>query len=411
MSDIRFEKLLPPLLSGQTLIEKIASYPSYDERIRNAQQHVRLEALTDLYRFYYPFPMVIEIYNKLYLATSLALKKKNTKLVLKQRNDTYRAMMGDRQYHGIIGGADSFTVIGKSGTGKTSAIMAAINLITDQKVIEVENPFQKIIPCIKVECPFDASAKGLILEILRSVDEIIGTEYYERSRKTSDTTDILIGTISQVALNHIGLLVIDEIQNVWGRKNGTTLISMITQLINSSGISIAMVGTEECIPFFEKGAQLARRAQGLKYNSLLYDEYYAQFCRSIWKYQYTKELIPIEDSIIEWIYEHSAGVIANNISLVHDAQEIAILEGYEKLDLHSLNMAYKTRMGFMHRFIETSTRKVKTKKKDIEGEAFEEKDIDSYCSIEDMVKTARNRSINILDYLRNHIIVEEVNAE
>lgn len=57
------------------------------------------------------------------------------------------------------------------------------------------------------------------------------------------TTDMLIGCVSQVSLNHIGLLVVDEIQNVCNHRNGTNLVSMLTQLINNSGISICMVGT------------------------------------------------------------------------------------------------------------------------------------------------------------------------
>ena len=283
----KYEMMIPELLSGVRLIEELRCLPEYDPMIREADTATRLESLTDIYRIYYPFPMSVEIYNKLYMATVLSFKKKNTKQAVQQHNMTYRAMIGDRQYRGIIGGGDSFSIIGRSGLGKTSAIQQALQLISGGKIIEGESPNCKIIPCLQVQCPFDASPKGLLLEILRNVDKAIDTRYYECSRKSSDTTDILIGTVSQVALNHIGLLVIDEIQNVWGRKNGTTLMSMIIQLINSSGISIAMVGTEECISFFESAPQLARRAQGLRYNALPYDDHYEDFCKTLWEYQYT----------------------------------------------------------------------------------------------------------------------------
>lgn len=410
MSEIHYEKLLPPLLSGRELIDRIGCYPHYDEQIRDNDQNVRLEALTDIYRLYYPFPITVEIYNKLYLATSLSLKKKNTKLAIRQRNETYKAMIGNKEYHGIIGGADSLTVIGKSGTGKTSAIMTAINMISCQKVIETENPYSRIIPALKVECPFDASSKGLLLEIMRSVDEVLGTNYFESSRKTSDTTDILIGAVSQIALNHIGLLVIDEIQNVWGRKNGILLMSMIIQIINSSGISIALVGTEECIPFFEKAAQLARRAQGIKFSTLSFDDTFDAFCTTVWQYQYVKEYTSINEEIVEWLYEHSAGIVSNIVSLIHDAQEIAILDGYEKLNIESLENAYKRRMSMMQRFIESPKRK-KTVKHDSRKDVFEEQDACISESIVDMVKTAKNRGLNPVDFLMEHIVIEEVAVE
>lgn len=410
MSDIAYEKLLPPLMSGQTLIDHISNNPDYDNSIRTAEQYERLDGLADLYRVYYPFPMTVEIYSKLYLSTTLSLKKKNTKLAIQQRNDTYRSMIGDRQYHGIIGGADSLTIVGTSGIGKTSAIQTALNLISGGQIIEIENPFVKIIPCLQVQCPYDASPKGLLLEILRNVDKAIDTKYHERSRKDSDTTDVLIGTVSQVCLNHVGLLVIDEIQNVWGRKSGTALMSMIIQLINSSGISIAMVGTEECIPFFEGAAQLARRSQGLKYNVLPYDSYFEDFCKRIWHYQYVKEYTPIDAGIMDWLYEHSGGIIANVISLLHDAQEIAILEGYDKLDLISLNTAYKNRMSFMHKFIDT-TEPISHPRENKKIEPFEEKELEEYRSILDMVEIAKNRSVDVLDYLMSHIHIEEVSVE
>ena len=79
MCDIHYEKLLPPLMSGQTLIDRISNYPDYDQNIRNAEQYERLDGLADIYRVYYPFPMSVEIYSKLYLSTTLSLKKKNTK--------------------------------------------------------------------------------------------------------------------------------------------------------------------------------------------------------------------------------------------------------------------------------------------------------------------------------------------
>ncbi len=227
MCNIHYEELLPTLLSGQPLIDNLSNYPEYDESIRSAEQYDRLGALADVYKFYYPFSMSLEIYNKLYLATKLSLQKKNTKIAVEQRNDTYKAMITDRQYHGIIGGADSMSIIGASGIGKTSSIQKALSLMSGGQIIETENPFIKIIPCLQVQCPYDASPKGLLLEILRSVDSVLDTKYYERSRKASDTTDVLIGTVSQVSLNHIGLLVIDEIQNIYGRKSGSSLMAIM----------------------------------------------------------------------------------------------------------------------------------------------------------------------------------------
>lgn len=76
----------------------------------------------------------------------------------------------------------------------------------------------------------------MLFEILRKVDETLGSNYYQYALKARATTDMLIGSVSQVALNHIGMLVVDEIQNVVNSKNGKSLIGALTQLINNSGI-------------------------------------------------------------------------------------------------------------------------------------------------------------------------------
>ena len=94
---------------------------------------------------------------------------------------------------------------------------------------------------------------------------------------------MLIGSVAQVALNHIGMLVVDEIQNVVNSKNGKSLIGALTQLINNSGISICMVGTPESTVFFEQAMQLARRSVGLQYTTMKYDEYFQSFCKIIFK--------------------------------------------------------------------------------------------------------------------------------
>lgn len=243
--------ILPTMKSGDDLLSSMEVLPEYDESIRSNEAPVRLMALSDLYRIYVPSQMSLEIYSKMYLALLRSLQKKGTKLAVQQKNQNYKGML-QQEYSGIMGGSDSFTIIGASGIGKSSAISRAITLITENRVIEVENPYTKIIPCICVQCPFDSSVKGMLLEILRKVDEMIESKYYENALRARTTTDMLIGSVSQVALNHIGLLVVDEIQNVCNSKNGKSLVGMLTQLINNSGISICMVGTPESAVFLNR---------------------------------------------------------------------------------------------------------------------------------------------------------------
>ena len=398
---------LPPMLSGNELLDSLTVLPEYNEEIRSQNESLRLIALSDLYDIYLPSSMSTEIYCKLYLALLRSLQKKNTNTAIKQHYENYKTIK-QLEHNGIIGGSDSFTIIGTSGIGKSSAINRCLNLITHNEIIETTEPYSKIIPCIVVQCPFDSSVKGLLLEILRKVDEEIGSNYYTNALRVRATTDMLIGSVSQVALNHIGVLVVDEIQNVVNSKNGKILIGSLTQLINNSGISICMVGTPESSKFFEQAIWLARRTLGLQYNPLPYNEYFYKFCTTVFSYQYTKNKTEITDSIINWLYEHSGGVISVVISLIHDAQEIAIIEQTETLNIETLIKAYKKRLSMMHKYIEPTTKqqtaphKVDTIKLPIRNS------IEADFTIAELVSISKSINRNVIDILKENIIVEEI---
>lgn len=407
---------MPEMKQGQELISSLSVLPEYNEKIRDESQAIRLIALSAIHRIYIPSEMSIEIYSKMYLALLKSLQKKESSIAVKQRYENYKAIQ-QQSYSGILGGSDSFTIIGTSGIGKSSAISRAISLITENHIIEIDKPYTQIIPCLIVQCPFDSSVKGMLFEILRKVDETLGSNYYQYALKARATTDMLIGSVSQVALNHIGMLVVDEIQNVVNSKNGKSLIGALTQLINNSGISICMVGTPESTVFFESAMQLARRSVGLQYTTMNYDEYFQSFCKVIFKYQFLKNHTEITAAITEWLYEHSAGVISVVISLIHDAQEIAILTGKEVLNLDTLNEAYQQRLSLLHGYIQPSviqnnptTRKKKaaastTMNQNMAMNQAEEKE--NY-SIKAIVEKAKAENLDVVELLKNVCKVVEV---
>lgn len=403
-------ELLPKMKAGDALMSALSVLPSYDKNIRYQNEAIRLVALSDLYKIYIPSPMTTEIYSKLYLALLRSLQKKMTKTAVMQQNQNHRAIQ-QQEYTGIMGGSDSFTIIGNSGIGKSSAISRSLSLLLADGIIATEKPYTKIIPCVVVQCPFDSSVKGLLLEILRKVDEVLGSEYYKNALKIRVTTDMLIGSVSQVAINHIGLLVVDEIQNVVNSKYGKSLVGMLTQLINNSGISICMVGTPESSLFFESAMQLARRSLGLQYTSLPYDKHFYDFCCTLFSYQYTRHKAEITDAIINWLYEHSSGIVSVVVSLIHDAQEIAILNGKEILSIETLNEAYKKRLAMLHSYIEpTITHKKQTaaKKKAKPETPQIPSDITDDFSIAEIAATAKANNSDVVTLLKAHIAIEEV---
>ena len=173
-----------------------------------------------------------------------------------------------------------------------------------------------------------------------------------------------------------------------------------------------MVGTPESTAFFEQAIQLARRSLGLQYGAIEYSQYFHEFCCTLFRYQYTRNITEITPAIIQWLYEHSAGIVSNVISLFHDAHEIAILNGTETMDMEALNEAYKKRLSMLHGYIEpTITRKRQITPKTDTAESYAENPIQptpDTPTIADIAAMAKEKSLDIVGLLQKHITVEVV---
>jgi len=358
---------LPRMLNKEELEDEIAIYPEYDPRIRNGLESARLLALEGLYNIYIPCKMSQEIYVKVFLALSRSLSRKTTLGAVKQYYNNMKLIKSkgkysvdftgtnqpasEKHFTSIMGGIDSFSIIGESGIGKSATISRILDVISARKIIVSEDG-TKIIPAISVQTPADCSIKGLLLEMLRKIDEVLGTNYYHHAISFKTPTDSIIGTVSSVVLNHVGLLVVDEIQNVISNKNGKALVGMLIHLINNTGICICFVGTPESAEFFSSTMMLARRTTGIMIDAMEYDEEFMEFCSILFEYQYCKKATELTDEILIWLYQHSAGNRSIVVGLIHDAQEIAIIDGEEEININTLSKAYTNRLGFLHEYIQ-----------------------------------------------------------
>ena len=397
---------LSKMLCGKELTDALSVWPSYSSDIRKASDSERLIELSKLYEVYVASSMSTEIYCKLYLALLRSLQKKNTKLAVRQGYENFKGNVSN----GIIGGSDSFTLLGRSGIGKSSAINRAISLLTKDNMIVSKDGYTKIVATVTVQTPWDCSIKGLLLEILRNVDEALETDYHKNALRGRATTDALIGSVANVCLNSVGLLIIDEFQNVCG-KNGNQLMGTIINLINASGISVALVGTLETKTFFGSASfQLSRRSLGLEYDRLAYDEYFYHLCKRLTSYLYVKNDFVLTDDIVNWLYCHSDGITSVVVSLIRDAQEVAILDGSEVLSITTLNKAYYQRLSLLHNYIGQDSVAVNTARaRRTSQERMEDTEIvTSEHLIENAVKTAKKSGGDLLTLLKREIEIIEV---
>ena len=68
---------------------------------------------------------------------------------------------------------------------------------------------------LKVDCPHAGSLKGLCTDIFMAIDELLGTTYHTKFSSRNHTEDLMLAQVAQLAnTHHLGLLVIDEMQNL-----------------------------------------------------------------------------------------------------------------------------------------------------------------------------------------------------
>ena len=336
--------------------------PEYCEEFRNMEPGQRFLQLNDIYKVFVPQSMAYEIYHKLYMMTAISLKQKGTVESIRQMNMNHRWGQGS-EYKGVISGASSTSIIGPSGIGKTSSLQRSVELLGD--IIMQDKPIHKIIPVVMVNCPFDCNYKGLLLQILLSIDEALGSNYYEKTQKSTYNAQQIMILVCQLCHLHVGVLLVDEIQNICGSRTGELLYKMLLQLINASGISVVLVGTEECMDYFQKAPQMARRTVGFHYKNLDYGKEFCLLTETLFRYQYVNKKTELTEGLISWLFEHTAGNPGNLMEIIHDSQEIAIIKGTEKIDVSSLTEAYTNRMKMLHGYIEPcrTTLSQTTKKK------------------------------------------------
>lgn len=393
------------LIKNEELRTKLSIIPEYDSQIITKSISERIVAMKGLVQLYIASDMTAEIYQKMYLSSVMAIEKKKDIAAKKQAYENFKCSRG-QSYVGILGGNDCYSIIGNSGIGKTSAIERSIELI-NQDIEEIDGA--KILNVLTVQTPYDCSVKGLMLEIIRLVDLNLGTTYHERVRKAT-TTDMLIGMVSQICLSHISVLVLDEVQNVIRNKNGSYLVSVITQLINSCGIAIIFVGIEEVEEFFKRDMFLARRTTGLRYYPMKFDDEYHSFCEKLWSYQYTREKEPFSEQIAYWLYQHTQGTSSITKGIIMEAQQIAIVSGKDKLDIQALEEAYKQRYQMLYQYITPQQTKLSKPRKQKEKIYTEVIDDNKDSEKENLLysEIVRSATEDVVTEIKKHINVLEV---
>lgn len=405
---MKYSDKMPNLLTDIELINNLKNHIETSD-INSLNKIDRLNRLLDIYDIFIPNKMSIDIYYLLYSFLMRSLQKKEILISNNQMIINRRIINGTYKPKGINGG-DCSLIVGDSGIGKTSSFQRAIEIIAPNNYYIAEYN-QTIIPFLVIEASPISSAKSCFFEILRMIDECIGTNYYESNNRSTINTDSLLGVVCEALLLHVGVLIIDEADRLVGNKKSITLINFITELMNLSGVSIIMFGTKQVLNFFEQTPYLARRSMGQVYSSMEYEKEYIDFLIELFKYQFTLNKIELTSKIARHIYNLTSGVQALIIQLFILTQQEAIKNNTEIISIDGLTNAFKNKMNIVSGFLkEVSENKLKSLS---ESQNQFENVLDSNDSylpcLFIKVQNKSNKSVKIaIQELKRHIDVVEI---
>ena len=334
---------MEPIVEGDKLIETLSIFPKYQSGLVSKGE--RLVALLDIYKIFIPTKETIEVYHQLYLSVLGSLEKKDSIDEVKLLNENFKIIKGLKRY-GIIGGLESFRITGCSGVGKSTSVQRCVDVISKHKIIRREKPLREIIPILIVECVADGSFKSLLYSILQSVDEILGTSYFVSNKHLTTTIDVLLSAVSNVLINHVALLIIDECERVANdSKKGEVLMNYLTQLVNQSNISICFVGNESCNSYFQNKEYLARRTTGISIHKMNYDDGFYFFVKKLFEYQYVLKKVELNSEFVNEFFKLSNGLPSVVVALFIETQKEAILFDEEIITTELIRKVFKSKFS------------------------------------------------------------------
>ena len=347
---------LPPMLAGKELIHALACVPPYRESDRELSAGKRLQLLSFLYDFYQPLPMTLDLYCEVYNALQHCYGQYTSAKEASALQLGYAAMQG-KALTASVGGGNSFSVIGVSGLGKSTALQRVLSLFP--QIIEHRHYHGKQFFChqvlyLVVQTPHDASIKALILDIYLQLDSLLGTSYQRDALSKRLSVDVLVSQLNQIVrINHIGLLVIDELQNIAYRKGdgGIRFLNFLVHLINGTGVSVCMVGTPRVLQVLQQEFRSARRTTGLICDRLENSTEFSLLLRGLWHYQYTRQNTALTPELQNWLYRKTQGVPDILVKLLYNAQKQCILDGREELDFAVFEHVASKNLGMVSDYI------------------------------------------------------------
>ncbi|MFA6939510.1 MAG: ATP-binding protein [Clostridiaceae bacterium] len=344
-----FIEALPNIFTDEEVIDRFTLSPIISNNDRIKTPNLRYHIIKRAKNFIQPLPIHVTMERRLsalirrgYLARNPLNKLFLERLrILNELRDepSENIDLNERMSH-IRSTADSLSIIGISGIGKTTAIERLL-LMYPQIIIHEEynggNFSRTQIVWLKIDCPYDGSLATLCKSFFKAIDDLLGTRYLEKFGYANRiTSSMMVHMTTLASMYGIGVLVIDEIQHLLNTKNDIEeMLNFFVTLSNTVGIPTVLIGTSKAQKLFRGNFRQARRAASE--GSIIWDRMSKEsvewnfFLDTLWEFQGLKEITLLTEELKDIFYDECQGITAVAVNLFILSQERALAEGKEKI--------------------------------------------------------------------------------
>lgn len=252
-------------------------------------------------------------------------------------------------------------VYGVPGSGKTRALRQCLNYYPPLiRHTEYQGtPFTKTqIPWLMVDAPYDGDYVTFCRSVFKVIDERCGTNYHDKyGYSTYNPSTMILHMRKLLFLNNVGILIVDEVQNLLRCKNGSDeMMAFFVSLTNQLGVPIIFCGTSNAIKLFQKRMSLARRQLGagnMKFEAIERDNSeWTNMMKYLWRGYILQEEMSLNEDLLDAFWDYSQGLIGIVVVLFCQVQIRALLSGRESFDIQLLKNTYDIDLAIIKPMLE-----------------------------------------------------------
>lgn len=240
----------------------------------------------------------------------------------------------ERVHFGETAPISSTSLIGMSGSGKSTTNQHILRSFP-QYIFHEELQIHQVVYLL-VETPKNGSTKELGMDILREFDQVLGTDYALQmsGRHTAESVLAMVAMLFDV--HCVGMLVLDEIQNLSIKKSGgrEEMLNWFQLLVNRLGVPVVLVGTPKARKVLALDLRHARRTAvvgSVEWSRLHQGDDLDALLDTMWSYQWLREPGELTEQMRALIYEETQGIRAFIVDMFLVAQLNALAAGIETI--------------------------------------------------------------------------------